>query len=147
MLDKTVYITGLKFTLCKGFFSLKTGVISARLRLSGKFPAFNMSLKMLCKVSAETSELILNILGGILSLVHVFLGLISWTYLSTSNLDIGLKENLSWFTILLLMSKILGWNLYLVIAFSIESEIFIESGLIMQEFSLTSKVETASLVI
>ena len=45
------------------------------------------------------------------------------------------------------MSKILGWNLYLVIAFSIESEIFIESGLIMQEFSLTSKVETASLVI
>ena len=82
-------------------------------------------------MSAETSELIFSILGGILSLVLAFLGLISWTSLSMSNLDIGLKENLSWFTILSLMSKILGWNLYLLIAFSIGSEIFIESGLII----------------
>ena len=108
--------------------------MSASFRLPGKFPVFNISLTRLCKVSAETSELIFNILGGILSLVLAFLGLISWTSLSMSNLDIRLKENLSWFTILLLMSKILGWNLDLVIAFSIGSEIFIESGLIMQEF-------------
>ena len=72
-------------------------------------------------------------------LVVSFLGLISWTSVSNSNLDIGLKENLSWFTILSLTSKMLGWNLYLVIA------IFIESRLIMWEFSLTLKVETASL--
>ena len=34
---------------------------------------------------------------------------------------------------------------FILIAFSIGSEIFIESGLIIQEFSLTSKVETAYL--
>ena len=62
-----------------------------------------------------------------------------------ANLDIGLKENLSWFTILSLMSKILGWNLYLLKAFLIRSEIFVESGLIRKEFPLKSKVETASL--
>ena len=105
--------------MCKGFFFSKTGVISASSRLSGKFPVFNISLKRLCVVSAETSELMFNILGGILSLVLAFFGLIRWTSLSMSNLDISLKENLFWFTILSLMSKILGWNLYLLIAFSI----------------------------
>ena len=45
-----------------------------------------------------------------------------WPSFSMSNFDIGLKENLSWFTIWSLMSKILGWNLFLLIAFSIESE-------------------------
>ena len=43
------------------------------------------------------------------------------------------------------MSKILGLNLCLLIAFSIGSEILIESRFIIEEFSLTSKVETASL--
>ena len=93
-------------------FLLKTGVVSASFRLSGKFPVFNISLKRFCKTSAETFELIFNFSSGILPLL-LFWGLIGWTF-SMSNLDIGLKENLSWFTILSLMITMLGWNLCLI---------------------------------
>ena len=85
----------------------------ASFRLSGKNPVFKTSLKRLCKTSAEASELSFNILGGILSPVVSFLELISWISFSMSNLDIGLKENLSRFTILSLMNKLLGLNLNL----------------------------------
>ena len=63
-----------------------------------------------------------------------------WPSFSVSNLDIGLKENLSWYTVLSLMSKILGWNLSLVIAFSID-----KSEIYYIELSLIFKDETASL--
>ena len=94
------------------FFLLKTEVMSASFSLSGKFPVFNKSLKRLCKTSGEASEFIFNILGRILSLLVAFLGLIGWTFFSMFNLDIGLKDNLFWFTNLSLMSKMIGWNLF-----------------------------------
>lgn len=94
-----------------------------------------MSLKRLCETPAEASELVFNTLGGTVLLVVAFLRLISWTSFSISNLDIVFNETFSWFTMISLISKIPGWNLYLVIDFSIGSEIsisgLIESGLII----------------
>ena len=118
-------------TLCKGSFIKKTVVMSASFRLSGKFTVFNISLKRFFKASAEISELVFKILVVILSLVIAFLGLISWTFFPMSHFDIDLKENLSWFTILPLMSEMHWWNLYLLITFSIGSEIFIKSELVI----------------
>ena len=76
-------------------FFLTTGVISASFRLLGKFPGFNISLKKLCKTSTEAFVLIFNILDEIVSIVAAFLGLISWTSFSISNLDIAFKVNFS----------------------------------------------------
>ena len=54
-----------KFSLFKGSFFLKTGVIFASSKLSGKLPVARHLLKNFCKVSGEVLHLTFDILGWI----------------------------------------------------------------------------------
>ena len=71
--------------------------------------------------------------------VVAFLGLIRFSSLSISHSPTSLNEKLGIFFNLLLISKTLGWFLYLFIAFSTEL-ILLLSVSMMQEFSFFSKV-------
>ena len=63
ILSKT--LNGMQFSLFKGCLFLKTGVISASFKLSGKLPFIKHSLKRLCKVCTEAVQHSFNILGGV----------------------------------------------------------------------------------
>ena len=56
---------------------MKTGVISANFKLFRNVPVSKETFKSFCNILAVASELILSILGGILSLLDDLLGLMS----------------------------------------------------------------------
>ena len=91
------------------------------------------------------SELNLSILGGIFAEGVAFLGFI--VLISFSISDTLIASNLKDFSfpILFLMSNILGWTSYFLIAFSTGSKIVLDSLLTIYEFSFISKVDTAFL--
>ena len=97
---------------------------------------------MLCKISAEVVQLIFNILGWIMFLVVAFLRSIFWISFSMSNFDIGWNEKTFWFSNLLFISRMLGWNMYLQIALSTGFERF---WFIIHKFSFIFKFEIAFL--
>ena len=73
---------------------MKTGVISANFKLSGSVPVSKESFKSFCNTLAVASELILSILGGILSLLDDLLGLMSLISFTTSLKATGSNDNL-----------------------------------------------------
>ena len=91
------------------------------------------------------SELNLGILGGIFPEGVAFWGFNVLT--SFSILDTLIASNLKDFSfpILCLMSDILGWISYFLIALSTGSKIVLVSLLTIYEFSFVSKVDTAFL--
>ena len=119
--------------------------MSANFSFSRNSQFDNDSLKSSCNVVAVVSELNLSILGGIFSEGVAFLGFI--VLISFSISDTLIASNLKDFSfpILFLMSNILGWISYFLIALSTESEIVLNSLLTTYEFSFISKVDTAFL--
>ena len=127
------------------FFFLNTGVMSANFSLSGSSKFDNDSLKSSYNVVVVVSELNLSILGRIFPEGVIFLGFI--VLISFSISDTLIASNLKDFSfpILFLMSNILGWISYFLIAFSTGSKIVLDSLLTIYEFSFISKVDTAFL--
>ena len=117
--------------------------MSASFSLSGNSQFDHYSLKSSCNVVAVVSELNLSILGGIVPGGVSFWGFIVLISFSISDTPIAsnLKDFL--FPILFLMSNILGWILYLLIALPTGSKIVPNSLLTKYEFSFIPKVDTA----
>ena len=62
--------------LFKGSFFLKTVVISASFKLSGKRSVIKHSLKRFCKVSGEFLQFTFNVLDGIVRIVFLVVALL-----------------------------------------------------------------------
>ena len=119
--------------------------MSADFSLSSNLQFDNNSLKSSCNVVAVVSELNLSIFGRIFPEGVALLGfivLISFTILDTF-IPSSLKD--FWFPILFLMSSILAWISYFLIALSTGSKIVLDSLLTIYEFWFISKVDTAFL--
>ena len=119
--------------------------MSANFSLSGNSQFANDSLKSSCNVVAGVSELNLSILGGVFPEGVAFLGFILLTSFSISDTLIASNLKDFSFPILFLMSNILGWISYFLIALSTGSKIVLDSLLTIYEFSFISKVDTAFL--
>ena len=117
--------------------------MSANFSLSGNSQFDSDSLKSSCNVIAVVSELNLSILGGIFPEGVAFLGFI--VLISFSISDTLIASNLKDFSfpILFLMSNILGWISYFLIALSAGSKIVLDTLLTEYKFSFISKVDTA----
>ena len=98
------------------------------------------SLKGFCKISAKVLQLTFNFLDGIEFLVVALLKSIFWTFFSTWNFDTGWNEKASDFPSYFWM---IGWNLYLQIAFTTGPKRLTELCFII--FSFIFKFETVFL--
>ena len=119
--------------------------MSADFSLSSNLQFDNNSLKSSCNVVAVVSELNLSIFGRIFPEGVALLGFI--VLISFSILDTFIPSSLKdfWFPILFLMSNILAWISYFLIALSTGSKIVLDSLLTIYEFWFISKVDTAFL--
>ena len=117
--------------------------MAANFSFSGNSQFDNDSLKSSCNVVSVVPELNLSILGGIFSEGVAFWGFIILISFSTSDKLIASSLKDFSFPILSLMSNILGWISYFLIALSAGSEIVLNSLLTIYEFSFISKVDTA----
>ena len=98
------------------------------------------SLKGFCKISAKVLQLTFNFLDGIEFLVVALLKSIFWMFFSTWNFDTGWNEKASDFPSYFWM---IGWNLYLQIAFTTGPKRLTELCFII--FSFIFKFETVFL--
>ena len=98
------------------------------------------SLKGFCKISAKVLQLTFNFLDGIEFLVVALLKSIFWMFFSTWNFDTGWNEKASDFPSYFWM---IGWNLYLQIAFTTGPKRLTELSFII--FSFIFKFETVFL--
>ena len=98
------------------------------------------SLKGFCKISAKVLQLTFNFLDGIEFLVVALLKSIFWMFFSTLNFDTGWNEKASDFPSYFWM---IGWNLYLQIAFTTGPKRLTELCFII--FSFIFKFETVFL--
>ena len=94
----------------------------------------------MCKTLAETLEYFFKILGGMLLLGAAFLWLMLLISFSVSPISTVLNEKKSWF-----FRRILGWNFYLPIVWSIESVIPSDFLVVMKLLSVIFNVDTAFL--
>ena len=118
--------------------------MSANFSLSGNTRFDNDSLKSSCNVIAQFKYFkYLSILGGIFPEGVAFLGFIVLISFSVSDTLIASNLKDFSFPILFLMSNLLGWISYFLIALSTGSKIVQNSLLTIFEFSFISKVDTA----
>ena len=103
-------------------------------------PRIKHSLKRFCKISAKVWQLTFNFLDGIEFLVVALLKSIFWMFFSTWNFDTGWNEKASDFPSYFWM---IGWNLYLQIAFTTGPKRLTELCFII--FSFIFKFETVFL--
>ena len=129
--------------MSKGSFFLKIGVTSANFKFSGNSLFHIALLKSNCKVFAATLALCRRIFGGILWWVVALFGFKSLISFLMSDSITCLKRKIWVFSILFLIIKILGWNIYFTVIFLVGSWIFLCSLLITNEFSFNFKLEAA----
>ena len=113
-------LTGLKFLAWEGFSFFNIGVTSASFNSFGNSALIKQLLNIVFNVSEQMVLVDFRSFWWILFDVVAFLGLIRFSCLSISDKPISLNEKLGIFLNLLLISKTLGWFLYLFTAFSTE---------------------------